>query len=314
MPPRVWTVAPADAGSRLDKWLAAQDRAGSRARALDALARGRVFLDDREQGTDDAGRRVEAGQRVRLWLDRPGSAARKGPRREGALDIVFEDDLLLVVNKPPGLLTVPVASRPDETSVADLIAGHWRSHRLRDPLVVHRIDRDTSGLVVFAKEGAAWKTLKTQFLRREPERVYRAVVEGVPSPATGTWRDWLRWSPGSLRTEQAARRAPHAREAITHYTVDETFGAAALMTFRLESGRRHQVRVQAWLHGHPLAGERMYRDAGAQPAIDFPRQALHAARLGFVHPKTGRPVRFEAPLPADFRKLLASLRRGSPRA
>jgi 23S rRNA pseudouridine1911/1915/1917 synthase len=310
MPPRDWTVEPADAGTRLDKWLAAEDRVGSRARALEALSRGRVFLDGREQGVDDAGRRLEAGQRVRLWLDRPGSAGRKGPRRSGDLDIVFEDDLLLVVNKPPGLLAVPVAARPDETSVADLIATHWRSHRLREPLVVHRIDRDTSGLVVFAKDGAAWKTLKTQFLRREPERIYRAVVEGVPSPASGTWRDYLQWSPGAMRTEQAARRSAHAREAITHYTVDETFAAAALMTFRLESGRRHQIRVQAWLHGHPLVGERMYRHEGTEPAIAFPRQALHATRLGFVHPKTGRPVKFEAPLPSDFRKLLASLRRG----
>ena len=310
MPPTSWTVTAADAGVRLDKWLAAGDRAGSRARALDALARGRVFLDDEEQGAGDAGRRLVAGQRVRLWLDRPGSAARKGPRREGALDIVFEDDLLLVVNKPPGLLTVPVAARPGEVSVADLIAGHWRSHRLRDPLVVHRIDRDTSGLVVFAKDGSAWKTLKAQFLRREPERVYRAVVEGVPSPASGTWRDWLRWSPGSLRTEPAVRRGEHAREAVTHYVVDEAFGAAAAMTLRLESGRRHQIRVQAWLHGHPLVGERTYRNEGTRPAVEFPRQALHAVRLGFVHPKTGRPVAFEAPLPADIRKLLTTLRRG----
>ena len=309
MPPAEWTVTATDAGVRLDKWLAAEGRAGSRARALEALARGRVFLDDEEQDARDAGRRLVAGQRVRLWLDRPGSAARKGRRREGDLDIVFEDDLLLVVNKPPGLLTVPVATRPDEASVADLVASHWRSHRLRDPLVVHRIDRDTSGLVVFAKDGAAWKALKAQFLRREPERIYRAVVEGLPSPAAGTWRDWLRWSPGTMRTEQAAPRSAHAREAITHYAVDETFTAAALITCRLESGRRHQIRVQAWLHGHPLAGERLYRNEGSEPPIAFPRQALHAVELSLEHPRSGKTMTWRAEPPADFQNLLKSLRR-----
>jgi 23S rRNA pseudouridine1911/1915/1917 synthase len=309
---REWRVEAEAAGVRLDKWLAAPERLGSRRQAVHALARGRVYVEDVEQSLEDAAGRVAAGARIRLWLDRPGTAGRRLPSRAGGFDAIFEDETLLVVNKPAGLLTVPLPGRADEPSLSRIITSAWRSRRRAEPFVVHRIDRDTSGLVVFAKDPTSWRALKAQFARREPERVYLAVVDGQPDPPAGTWRDWFRWNPASREQEPSARGAPRALEAVTHYRTVERFGVASWLELRLVSGRRHQIRAQAWRHGHPLAGERVYRDRGSVPlGPAFGRQALHAARLGFDHPRTGRPVVVEAPLPADLRTLLAALRAGS---
>jgi len=181
-----WTVAGPDAGLRLDKYLAAPERAGSRPKAAAALERGKVFLNEQEVGPAEAGVRLAIGDRVRVWTDRPGSASRRhaavsrrGDSSAGTLEILFEDPTLLVVNKPAGVLTVPLPRRPDEDSVYAQLLAHLRS-RKRTPQVVHRIDRDTSGLVVFAKDARTQQALKEQFIRREPERVYLAVVRGHP--------------------------------------------------------------------------------------------------------------------------------------
>jgi len=304
-----WTITGAEAGTRLDKWLADLARLGSRSRAAAALSRGQVFVGDEEQSLAGGGRLVRAGDRVRVWIDRPGTAARRaGRRRIHGLDIVFEDDRLLVVDKPAGLLTVPLDDGAGAPSLAAAVSAHWRSHGRREALVVHRIDRDTSGLVVFARDRAAWGALKQQFLERSAERVYLAVVEGVPQPPAGTWRDALRWDVRALRQVPAARSGRGAIEAVTHYATAEVFARASLLELRLETGRQHQIRAQAWRHGHPLVGERDYRDPGAAPAIEFGRQALHARQLAFVHPASRRVVRFEAPIPADLRRLLKALR------
>ena len=166
-----WIVDEASSGQRLDKFLAEASRVGSRARAADALARGRVFVNDREATPAEASTRLVSGDRVRFWPDRPGSARKKTPRapRPGELAIVYEDDALIVVNKPPGLLAVPLERQEDATSVQDELVLHLRSKGKRRPLVVHRIDRDTSGLVVFAKRPEAQARLKDQFRRRDPE-------------------------------------------------------------------------------------------------------------------------------------------------
>lgn len=306
-----WTVSPDDAGARLDKWLANPQRLGSRGQATTALERRKVFVDDVEQTIGDAARRLVAGERVRVWADRPGSSRARGPRTVDGLSILFEDDALIVVAKPAGMLTVRLASEPGAESLAERLQHHWRSHAGREPHAVHRIDRDTSGLVVFAANGAAWHALRSQFARREPERVYLAVVHDVPSPARGTWRDWIRWNAESLRQQPARPGEAHAREAVLDYRVRAKSAGVgcelALVEVRLHSGRQHQIRAQAELHGHPLVGERMYRGAAKAGAIEFPRQALHAWKLAFDHPVTGRRVEFEAPLPEDLRALLSRL-------
>ncbi len=311
MPKTEWTVEEAASGERLDKFLAAAGRVGSRGRAADALARGRVFVNDQEATPADAARRLVAGDRVRFWPDRPGSASRKTPRaaRPGELPIVFEDDALIVVNKPPGLLAVPLERQEDATSVQDELMLHLRSKGKRRPLVVHRIDRDTSGLVVFATRPDAQARLKDQFRRREPERVYLAVVYGHPTPASGSWNDHLVWDQKQLIQKETHPRDPKAQEARSQYRVVETLRGASLIEVRLITGRRNQIRLQARLHGHTLVGEARYTyGPEALRPIEFPRQALHAHRLAFRHPLTGQPLSFEAPLPVDMQGLIRSLR------
>jgi 23S rRNA pseudouridine1911/1915/1917 synthase len=306
-----WIVDEASSGERLDKFLAVSARAGSRRRAADALARGRIFLNDQEATPADAARRLEVGDRIRFWPDRPGSAARKMPRaaRAGELSIVYEDDALIVVNKPAGLLAVPLERQEDAASVQDELVLHLRSQGKRRPLVVHRIDRDTSGLVVFAKRPEAQAKLKDQFRRREPERVYLAVVYGHPTPAAGTWHDHLVWDQKSLIQKQTHPRDPRGQEARSEYRVLEKLRGASLIEVRLVTGRRNQIRLQARLHGHTLIGEARYTyGPEALRPIEFPRQALHAHRLAFRHPLSGRPLSFEAPLPVDMQGLISSLR------
>jgi 23S rRNA pseudouridine1911/1915/1917 synthase len=244
-------------------------------------------------------------------MGRPGSARRiPRPRRAGGADIVHEDDLLLVVNKPAGLLAVPLERRREAGSVYDHIEDHLRPRGKRRPLVVHRIDRDTSGLVVFAKTARAQQVLKEQFRRREPERVYWAVVYGHPEPPEGTWRDHLVWDSKALLQRATRSNDPRGTEAVSHYRVLERLAGASLLEVRLETGRQNQIRIQAQLRGHELVGERRYVDpAASQRPIAFPRQALHARRLSFSHPGDGRPFRIEAEPPPDFRALLAQLRR-----
>lgn len=305
-----WAIGDADAGTRLDKFLAAPARMGSRGRALMALERGKVIVNGADAAAGDAARRLVRGDVVQIWMDRPGSARRPlGTIGGDGLELVYEDEALLVVNKPPGLLTVPLDRRAGAASVADLIETRLRSHGKRRPFVVHRIDRDTSGLVLFARDAAAQAALKDQFRRREPERVYRVIVYGHPEPEAGTWRDFLRWDERASLQMPAEAGDPRAAEAISRYTVLERFAGASLLEVRLHTGKRNQIRIQAALRGHTLVGERRYTSGPAEArTIDFPRQALHAFRLGFRHPADGRALRFEAPLPEDLRDLLARLR------
>jgi 23S rRNA pseudouridine1911/1915/1917 synthase len=305
-----WTVGDDEAGTRLDKFLAAPSRLGSRSRVTTALERGKVFVDDVEATVADAASRVIGGSTIRIWTDRPGSARQpRGAFRSGALRIVHEDDAIVVVDKPAGLLSVPLDRRDAAPSVFELVEDHLRPRGKRRPLVVHRIDQDTSGLVVFATETRAQQELQRQFKRREPERVYRAVVHGHPQPPAGRWRDSLAWN-GQARIQQAADPDdPNGVEAVCDYEVVERFAAAALIEVRLVTGKQNQIRIQAALRGHPLLGERRYR-FGSPPrdAIAFPRHALHAFRLAFRHPSDGRMMRFEAPVPADLAALLRRLR------
>lgn len=225
------------------------------------------------------------------------------------LDVLFEDAFLIVVNKPAGLLTVPLERNPGVGSVSELLEDRYRSHGKKRPSAVHRIDQDSSGLVMFAKDARTQQALMDQFRRREPQRVYLAVVYGYPSPAQGTWRDRLVWDRKALMQKPARPGQAGSEDAISDYRSVERLRGASLVEVRLHTGRRNQIRIQASLRGHPLVGERRYA-SGDQPArrIPFGRQALHAWRLTFRHPDDGRDVALEAPLPPDFADLLARLR------
>ncbi len=310
-----WIVDQEDAGKRLDAWLAARGEIGSRGRAQDALACGKVFLNGDEATFADAGRRLGAGDRVGYWPDRPGSSR---PRRReivsarAQLDVVHQDAAVLVVNKPPGWLVEPLPGEAQgEVTLLDLAADHLRSGVRTRPHVVHRIDRDTSGLVLFALTPAARDHLKSQFERHVPDRVYLAIVNGHPQPASGVWRDKLVWDKERLVQKRAHLEEARAKDAEARYRVLEQFARQALIEVSLKTGKRNQIRVQAGVRGHSLVGERQYRfgqprDESREPA--FGRQALHAARLAFVHPASGRRVSFAAPLPDDMEELLRTLR------
>ena len=305
-----WTVPAEARGTRLDKFMAASDRLGSRGRVSEALAKGKVFLNGRELSRADAASALQAGDVVAIWMDRPGSARRLRAPGDPRLQVIFEDDALVAVNKPAGLLAVPLAQRRDAASAFGHLDATRPPSGRRKLLVVHRIDRDTSGVVVFAKYSRAQERLKEQFLRREPERVYLAVVHGHPRPLQGSWRDYLVWDADALVQKRAHPNDPKKKEAVTHYRVVEELEGASLLEVRLETGKRNQIRMQARLRGHTLVGERLYvHDARVRGEIEFPRQALHAARLSFRHPVTGRPVTVEAPIPEDFGSLVARLRR-----
>ena len=227
-------------------------------------------------------------------MDRPGSSRRvtQRPPRPGELPIVYEDESLIVVNKPAGLLTVPLPRREEAPSVEDALAGHLRSKGRRRPFVVHRIDRDTSGLVVFANPGRRPDAFEGAVRRHEAERIYLAVVYGVPMPARGTWRDHLVWDQESLIQRETHAHDPRASDASCDYEVVSLRGDASLIEVSLVTGRRNQIRLQARLRGHTLVGEQRYvYGPQAIRFIDFPRQALHAWRLGIVHPSTARPLR-----------------------
>ncbi len=310
MSERTWTVSAEEAGVVLDKFLAATDRLGSRSRAAMARERGKVFVNGAEAGQAEIRMRLRPGDEIRVWEDRPGSARRRStPHTSGPLRILYEDQYLIVLDKPAGLLAVPLERRSEETSIFDQIEEHLRPHGKRKPRVVHRIDRDTSGVVLFAKDGRTQAALKQQFRERTPERVYLAIVYGCPDPPAGTWRDYLVWDERALIQKETHPRDPRAAEAISHYKVVETFASASLLEVRLKTGKRNQIRIQARLRGHTLIGEvrYVYGPEHLRP-IPFKRQALHAWRLGFTHPVEHKPVSFEAPLPADFKALLSVLR------
>ena len=255
-----WAVAAPEAGTRLDKFLAAPERLGSRGRAMTALERGKVFLNGDEATSAAAGTRLAEGDAVRVWMDRPGSATRRAATiRPLAKDlrILYEDNALVVVDKPAGLLAVPLERRREAPSVYDILVEHLRSKRGR-PFVVHRIDRDTSGIVVFTKDARSQQEIRRQFKAHEPTRLYLAVVYGHPTPPVGTWRDRLVWDTTALIQKETHSADPAGTDAICDYRVLETFERASLIEVRLQTGKRNQIRLQARLRGHTLVGERRY--------------------------------------------------------
>jgi 23S rRNA pseudouridine1911/1915/1917 synthase len=313
---REWIIESADAGMRLDRWLAVRTDAGSRRRAAEWIVRGKVYWNGRPAEAAQAAHKVSVGEHVGVWMDRPGSSTpvdRSVLDARHLLSVLHEDESIVVVDKPAGLLVEPLPGRHgEEPTLVNLLVDRDRHAPRARSFVVHRIDRDTSGLVLFARTPAARDALKSQFRQRTPERIYLAVVLGRPTPATGSWRDRLAWDSSSLRQRRAHGQDSRASDAEARYQVTEPFAGAALIEVQLVTGKRNQIRVQAAMRGHPLLGERQYRfgappEPPTLPHID--RQALHAWKLGVIHPTAGRRMTYESPVPADFAALLAALRR-----
>ena len=281
-------------------------------RARDLCKTGRVRVGGAVE-TDPA-RRLRAGDEVAIDPTAPRRCAGVLPPAA----IAYSDRDVVVVRKPAGVLTCPYEDGDKDTLVDRTRAALRREraeHERYDPVlgVVHRLDKDTTGLVVFARTLPAKRALEQQFRRHTVLRRYFALVHGDAADSTmesllvPDRGDGLRGSWGTFRAPLGKPPA-QARRAVTHVQVVERLHAATLVECRLETGRQHQIRIHLAEAGHPLVGELVYVRDYHGPRLDAPRPMLHAATLGFDHPRTGEPMRFEEELSEDFRAMLARLR------
>ena len=242
---------------------------------------------------------------VRLDVNRP--AAHKVRTR---LTVFHEDDDLLMVDKPAGLLTLPTEGAERDTLLSRV--NSYLQHRFKKrPYagVVHRLDKDTSGVLVFARNRETLRGLQELFKAHQIERVYLALVEGEVARQSGTAGFDLVRDRGDRR-RGVARRGEEGVRAVTHFEVKERLAGATLLALKLETGRTHQIRVHMAALGHPVVGDRVYRPRSARvPSIAAGRQMLHASRLALSHPKSGKWIAAESPLPDDFRQLLGRLQK-----
>jgi 23S rRNA pseudouridine1911/1915/1917 synthase len=294
---------------RLDKALA--EASGlSRARVQALIAEGAVTVGGMTATHPSA--RVEAGSEFAIAV--PPAAEAQARPQDIPLTIVFEDEHLIIVDKPAGLVVHPAAGNPDGTLVNALLhhcaGGLSGIGGVARPGIVHRIDKDTSGLMVVAKSDAAHEGLARQFADHSIERAYLAVVNGHPKPPSGTISGRIGRSDADRKKMAVLpKESSRGKHAVTRYKVLRELDGCALVECRLETGRTHQVRVHLASIGHALLGDPVYGRANAalRPILQklyFRRQALHAAVLGFVHPVTGNRLSFSSELPSDMAELI----------
>jgi 23S rRNA pseudouridine1911/1915/1917 synthase len=297
------------AGWRLDRALAAQVPALSRER-LKVLTKAGALTRDGKAVRDPA-TKVKGGERFMLAVPAPEPAHNEP--QEIPLPIVYEDEHLLVIDKPAGLVVHPAAGNRDGTLVNALLHHCGGSLSgiggVARPGIVHRIDKDTSGLLVIAKHDKAHEGLAKQFANHSIDRRYLAIVSGVPRQGEGSVDAPLARSP---QNRKKIAIQPRGKRAVTHWKRLNLLNDAALVECRLETGRTHQVRVHMASIGHPLVGDPVYgRGKSAHRKLlnqlDFKRQALHAAHLGFVHPVTKGRLSFDSALPSDMQELFNAL-------
>lgn len=312
-------IVPTPTGAaRLDKLLASWPTVGSRRRAREAVASGKVTIDGQPVGVTEMGLPVSPGAQVEIAWNRPGSgrAADRANRQlaRAGLRVLYEDAEVVCIHKPAGLLTdtATAAQARDQDSARQQLQA-WLAPLGETALVCHRIDRDTTGVVVFARHPDAHRALREAFTQHLPERVYWAAIHGALDREWGTWEDLLVWDSERLR-QRRARSPEEAGAAVARasYRVLEAHRLASIVEVRLETGLRNQIRLQAALAGCPLVGERLYLPAGwtpREPPLRFGRQALHALRVVFPHPSTGAPITVTSPLPPDLLALRAQIRR-----
>ncbi len=303
-PPIELRVPPEMTGLRLDQALARLLPAYSRSRLQHWVRRARVTVDGAAAAPKD---KVWGGERIEVQAEL-GPAARAAAPQDIPLAIVHEDAQLLVIDKPAGLVVHPGSGNPDGTLLNALLQHAPSLAALPRAGIVHRLDKDTSGLLVVAKTLEAHASLVRQLQAHSVQREYVALVAGVPAPQGRVEAPIGRHPVARTRMAVVARGKP----ALTHFHVLHAGVAWSLVRCRLETGRTHQIRVHMHSIGHPLVGDPVYGSAKLaralpEPARNFPRQALHAARLELTHPASGQRLTFRAPLPADLAGLLAAL-------
>lgn len=311
-------VAPEEAGARLDKWLSARLPDLSRTRIKALIEQGLVTT--AAATITDASHKVKAGQAFHVTV--PPDQPAEPEAQDIALTVVYEDEDLIVIDKPPGMVVHPAPGSPDQTLVNALLAHCGDSLSgiggVRRPGIVHRIDKDTSGLLVIAKNDRAHQGLSEQFAAHSLERAYMALVWGVPNPPQGEIEGNIGRSPHDRKKMAVVSHG--GKHAHTRYRVIRPFagGTVSLVECRLSTGRTHQIRVHMTSIGHPLVGDQTYgrsrsarlkhipEDARSRLST-FPRQALHAYLLGFIHPTTGERLSFESIIPKDISMLMKIL-------
>ncbi|MFY9936823.1 MAG: RluA family pseudouridine synthase [Silvibacterium sp.] len=326
----IHTVPPEDAGQRLDAWLVSQLESISRARIQLLISEAKVLVDG---ASARASRKLRGGEVIEITGEATPPPLRAIPEAI-PLDIVYEDDDLSVINKPAGMMVHAGSGATDDarnlgTLVNALLSHYQQLSSTGGPLrpgIVHRLDKQTSGLVIVARNDAAHLKLSEMFSRRQMRKTYIALVHGNLRQDHGTIntaiaRDAIR------RTRMTTRRDTGARAAVSHYSVLERivsrFGNFTLISVRIETGRTHQIRVHLSSIGHPVAGDTLYgaparipivaaarrKKSDPEPeTIALDRNFLHAAELEFAHPRTGQPLHLKAPLPEELNAFLAKLK------
>ena len=305
-------------GQRIDKFLSECFPEVSRSQIQKLIAMGNVVCDDVTVG--DNSYKIKEGESFVLTM--PEAVPAEPMPQNLDLPILYQDEDIVVVNKPAGMVVHPAAGAPDKTMVNALLY-HCKDLSgiggVKRPGIVHRIDKETSGILVVAKNDNAHKFLCEQFAEHTIERTYYAVVFGCPQPINGTIIGDIRRSPYDRKKMAIVTKG--GKHAVTHYKVIENFkNVASLVKCNLETGRTHQIRVHMSKNGHNLLGDKVYVKAKkiVDKTIDveiknflnnFTRQALHAQSLGFVHPKTKEKMFFEAPMPDDMALLIEILRK-----
>lgn len=326
---KIFTVPAASHMARLDKTLSilcdAESLNLSRSRLQNLIRQGRVLVN--ASPCENPSEKLAQNDKITLSIPEPEAAT---PEAQSIpLDVIFEDDCVIVINKPVGLVVHPGAGNHDGTLVnallhhcGDSLSGIGGIMR---PGIVHRLDKDTSGLMMAAKTDEAHQSLSAQLADRSLTRLYEGIAFGVPRLSKGTIDKPIgRHITQRLKMNIATR---NSRDAVTHYSIEESYGSVAShITCKLETGRTHQIRVHMQHLGHPLIGDPLYgpqpnallaklrKDGYAPTAINivtrFPRQALHAKTLSFAHPVSGDIMTFSGPAPEDFQTLLETLKSG----
>ena len=318
--PRLVSVASDDAGKRLDQFLAARLNSISRARVQEMIAAGKVLVND---APAKASLRLRGGERISV-LGEAQRAPLKAIAEEIPLDIVYEDDDLAVIDKPAGMMVHAGAGASEDArnrgTLVNALLYHLRSlsgvgGELR-PGIVHRLDRETSGLIIVAKNDEAHRKLGAQFAAREVKKKYVALVHGWVKKDSGTIAQSISRDP--VRRVRMTARLQGGRAAVTHYRVlrrlDTKFGKLTLLDVKIDTGRTHQIRVHVAEMGHPVVGDTMYgapkQARGKSAAIGLPRNFLHAAELEFRHPRTGMTIALKSELPEELREFLSKVEQG----
>ena len=312
---------PNDTGQRIDRALAGAIGFMSRSRVKALIDQGRLLRDGKP--VTEPAEPVQAG--AVYILDVPPPAPARPLPQTIPFDILYEDRDLIVLDKPAGLVVHPAPGNPDGTLVNALLAhcgpGFTGIGAEKRPGIVHRLDKDTSGVMVVAKTQLASDSLTAAFAARNLDRAYLALCWGLPNPLTGEIE-------GAIGRDRRDRKrmavvTNGGKQALTRYrTLRAWQTSVALLECRLASGRTHQIRVHLSSRGHPVVGDPLYLrrlpaasktvpEPARQALLDFPRQALHATRLGFTHPRTGAPLSFETALPPDMATLIAALDAGA---